>query len=65
MSIITTPTTQTHTVDIDIADDDVEFAKGAARYLRQAGLSDDAIAMSLVDELGIDLTDARHITLTL
>lgn len=63
MPITTTPTT---TVDIDIADDvDVEFAKGAARYLRQAGLSDDAIAMSLVDELGIDLTDARHITLTL
>ena len=45
--------------------DDVEFARGAARYLRKAGLTDDAIATSLVDELGIDLTDARHITLTL
>lgn len=60
----TTTTTLTPTVDIDIADD-VEFAKGAARYLRQAGLSDDAITMSLVDELGIDLTNAREITLTL
>ena len=49
-----------------IADDvDVEFARGAARYLRKAGLTNDAIATSLVDELGIDLTDARHITLTL
>ena len=51
---------------IDITDEnDIEFARGAARYLRRAGLSDDAIAVSLVDELGVDLTDARHITLTL
>lgn len=61
-----TTSTPKPAVDIDIADDaDVEFAKGAARYLRQAGLSDDAITMSLVDELGIDLTNAREITLTL
>ena len=59
-------TTVTDTDAITIADDvDVEFARGAARYLRKAGLTDDAIATSLVDELGIDLTDARHITLTL
>lgn len=44
---------------------DIEFARGAARYLRRAGLTDEAIAVSLVDELGIDLTDARNITLTL
>lgn len=46
-------------------DDDVEFAVGAARYLRKAGLHDDAIAESLVDQLGIDLSDARSITLTI
>lgn len=54
------------TTSINIADEsDVDFARGAARYLRQAGLSDDAIVVSLVDELGIDLTNARRITLTL
>lgn len=58
----TTVTNTMITLDDDV---DVEFAIGAARYLRQAGLSDDAIAASLVDELGIDLTDARNITLTL
>ncbi len=44
---------------------DIEFARGAARYLRRSGLTDEAIAVSLVDELGVDLTDARNITLTL
>ena len=59
-------TTVTNADAITITDDaDVEFARGAARYLRNAGLHDDAIATSLVDELGIDLTDARRITLTL
>jgi len=47
------------------SDDDVEFAIGAARYLRQSGLHDEAIAASLVDQLGIDLSDARSITLTI
>ncbi len=60
-------TTVTNAITIVDDDDDVdvEFARGAARYLRKAGLTDDAIATSLVDELGIDLTDARQITLTL
>jgi len=51
---------------IDVTDAaDVEFARGAARYLRNAGLSDEDITTSLVAELGIDLTDARRITLTI
>jgi len=51
---------------IDITEQaDIEFAIGAARYLQQAGLTNEAIAISLVDELGIDLTAARHITLSL
>lgn len=58
----TTATNTIITLDDEI---DIEFAIGAARYLRKAGLSDDAIATSLVDELGIDLTNARNITLTL
>lgn len=58
-------TTGTTTDDaITIVDDELEFAVGAARYLRQAGLHDEAIAASLVDQLGLDLTDARQITLT-
>lgn len=61
------PTTSTNHADTTTTGtaEDVEFAIGAARYLRNAGLNDDAIATSLVDELGIDLTDARNITLTL
>lgn len=63
------PNTTNHiTIDDDLTittQDDVEFAIGAARYLRQAGLSNDAIAASLVNELGIDLTDAQNITLKL
>lgn len=59
-------TTVNNTNDaIETDDADIEFARGAARYLRRAGLTDDAIAASLVDELGIDLTNARHITLQL
>ena len=60
-STVPTSTVPTSTV----ATEDVEFAISAARYLRNAGLNDDAIATSLVDELGIDLTDARNIALTI
>ena len=40
---------------------DDEFAVGAARYLRRAGLGTDAIAASLADELGLGLDEATRL----
>ncbi len=44
---------------IDTSVDD-EFAIGAARYLRNAGLSTEAIAESLADELDLNEADAAR-----
>ncbi len=37
-----------------------DFAEGAARYLRRAGLDTDAITTSLTAELGLDRDEARR-----
>lgn len=43
------------------ADDvDPEFARGAAEYLRRAGLDAAEICRSLVSELGLDRADAQR-----
>ena len=47
---------------IDMLDSTVddEFALGAARYLRNAGLSTEAIAESLADELDLNESEAAR-----
>ncbi len=56
----TTSTSSTSFIDVIDRSVDDDFAMGAARYLRRAGLDTAAIASAIADELDLTPADAER-----